>query len=111
MAHVIGSIEVGKLADRVLWKPAMFGAKPGMVIKGGFIAWAQMGDPNASIPTPQPVFMRPMFGAFCRATGMTSIAFVNKLAKQKNVGKAHGLTKRVEAVKGCHRVEQRRERD
>jgi urease subunit alpha len=64
MAHIIGSIEVGKLADLVLWKPAMFGAKPEMVVKGGVIAWAQMGDPNASIPTPQPVFMRPMFGAF-----------------------------------------------
>ncbi len=104
MAHIIGSIEVGKLADIVLWKPAMFGAKPEMVVKGGVIAWAQMGDPNASIPTPQPVFMRPMFGAFGRATGMTSIAFVSKLAKQKNVGKAYGLTKRVEAVKGCRKV-------
>ena len=88
MAHIIGSIEVGKLADLVLWKPAMFGAKPEMVVKGGVIAWAQMGDPNASIPTPQPVFMRPMFGAFGRATGMTSIAFVSKLAKQKGVGKS-----------------------
>ena len=82
----------------------MFGAKPEMVVKGGVIAWAQMGDPNASIPTPQPVYMRPMFGAFGRAAGMTSIAFVSKLAKQKNVGKAYGLTKRVEAVKGCRKV-------
>jgi len=63
-----------------------------------------MGDPDASIPTPQPVFMRPMFGAFGRATGMTSIAFVSKLAKQKGVGKSYGLTKRVEAVKGCRKV-------
>jgi urease subunit alpha len=104
MAHVIGSIEVGKLADLVLWKPSMFGAKPEMVIKGGFIAWAQMGDPNASIPTPQPVLMRPMFGAFGRATGATSIAFVSQLAKKANVGKAYGLTKQVVAVKGCRKV-------
>lgn len=104
MAHVIGSIEVGKLADLVLWKPSMFGAKPEMVIKGGFIAWAQMGDPNASIPTPQPVYMRPMFGAFGRATGATSIAFVSQLAKKANVGKIYGLTKQVVAVKGCRKV-------
>jgi urease subunit alpha len=104
MAHVIGSIEVGKLADLVLWKPSMFGAKPEMVIKGGFIAWAQMGDPNASIPTPQPVYMRPMFGAFGRATGATSIAFVSQLAKKANVGKTYGLTKQVVAVKGCRKV-------
>jgi urease subunit alpha len=104
MAHVIGSIEVGKLADLVLWKPSMFGAKPEMVIKGGFIAWAQMGDPNASIPTPQPVYMRPMFGAFGRATGTTSIAFVSQLAKKANVGKTYGLTKQVVAVKGCRKV-------
>jgi urease subunit alpha len=104
MAHVIGSIEVGKLADLVLWKPSMFGAKPEMVIKGGFIAWAQMGDPNASIPTPQPVFMRPMFGSFGRAVGGTSIAFVSQLAKKANVGKVYGLTKQVVAVKGCRKV-------
>src|SRR5258705_4412412 len=68
-AHLVGSIEPGKLADLVLWKPAFFGAKPEMVIKGGTIAWAQMGDPNASIPTPQPVYMRPMFGSLWRAPG------------------------------------------
>jgi len=104
MAHVIGSIETGKLADLVLWKPAMFGAKPEMVIKGGVIAWAQMGDPNASIPTPQPVFMRPMFGSFGRATGSTALAFVSQLAKQMGVGKAYGLTKQIAAVKGCRQV-------
>ncbi len=69
IAHEVGSVEVGKLADLVLWKPAFFGVKPELVIKGGFIAWAQMGDANASIPTPQPVMMRPMFGAYGRATG------------------------------------------
>jgi len=104
MAHVIGSIEAGKLADLVLWKPSMFGAKPEMVIKGGFIAWAQMGDPNASIPTPQPLYMRPMFGAFGRAVGGTSIAFVSQFAKQKGVGRTYGLAKRVEAVKGCRKI-------
>ncbi len=104
MAHMIGSIETGKLADIVLWKPAMFGAKPEMILKGGFIAWAQMGDPNASIPTPQPVLMRPMFGSFGRATGATSVAFVSQLAKQKGVAKAYGLTKQVVAVKGCRKV-------
>jgi urease subunit alpha len=107
MSHLIGSIEVGKLADLVLWKPSLFGAKPEMVIKGGVIAWAQMGDPNASIPTPQPVFMRPMFGAFGRAVGGTSIAFVSKLCKAKGVAKGYGLTKRIEAVKGCRKVTKR----
>jgi urease subunit alpha len=104
MAHLIGSIEVGKLADLVLWKPSMFGAKPEMVIKGGFIAWAQMGDPNASIPTPQPVIMRPMFASFGRATGPCSVAFVSQLCKSKGVAKGYGLTKRIEAVKGCRKV-------
>ncbi len=107
MSHVIGSIEVGKLADLVLWKPSMFGAKPETVIKGGVIGWAQMGDPNASIPTPQPVFMRPMFGAFGRAVGGTSIAFVSQLCKAKGVAKDYGLTKRIEAVKGCRKVTKR----
>src|SRR6266850_248845 len=104
MAHIIGSIEVGKLADLVLWKPSMFGAKPEMVVKGGVIAWAQMGDPNASIPTPQPVFMRPMFGAFGRAPGSNSIAFVSPLCAAKGVGAGYGLTKRVEAVRDCRRI-------
>src|SRR5678815_3039675 len=67
MAEHIGSIELGKLADLVVWKPAFFGVKPELVLKGGFIAWAAMGDPNASIPTPQPVLYRPMFGAHGRA--------------------------------------------
>ena len=104
MAHIIGSVEAGKLADLVLWKPALFGAKPEMVIKGGFIAWAQMGDPNASIPTPQPVYMRPMFGSFGRAMGGTSLAFVSQLAKQKGGLKNYGLSKRIEAVHGCRKI-------
>lgn len=104
MAHVIGSIEVGKLADLVLWKPSFFGTKPEMVIKGGVIAWAQMGDPNASIPTPQPVFMRPMFGSFGKATGPCSIAFVSQACKARGTAKNYGLTKRIEAVKGCRKI-------
>ena len=107
MAHLIGSIEVGKLADLVLWKPSMFGTKPEMVIKGGFIAWAQMGDPNASIPTPQPVYMRPMFGGFSRAGAHNSIAFVSQICKQKGIAKDYGLGKRIEAVKGCRKVSKR----
>jgi urease subunit alpha len=78
-----------------------------MVIKGGFIAWAQMGDPNASIPTPQPVFMRPMFASFGRAPGSCSITFVSQLCKQQNVAKGYGLTKRIEAVKGCRKLSKR----
>jgi len=107
MAHLIGSIEVGKLADLVLWKPSMFGTKPEMVIKGGVIAWAQMGDPNASIPTPQPVYMRPMFGSFSRAGAHNSIAFVSQICKQKGIAKGYGLRKRIEAVKGCRKVGKR----
>jgi urease subunit alpha len=107
MAHLIGSVEVGKLADLVLWKPAFFGAKPEMVLKGGVIAWAQMGDPNASIPTPQPVFMRPMFGSFGKATGPCSIAFVSQICKSKNTTRNYGLGKRIEAVKGCRKITKR----
>jgi urease subunit alpha len=104
MAHIIGSIEVGKLADLVLWKPAFFGAKPEMVIKGGVIAWSQMGDPNASIPTPQPVYMRPMFGAFGKATGPCSVAFVSEICKKSGAAKNYGLTKQILAVKDCRNI-------
>ena len=97
-------VEVGKFADLVLWKPALFGAKPEMTLKGGTIAWAQMGDPNASIPTPQPVVMRQMFGALGKAVGNTSIAFVSAAAATADVGTAYGLTKHVEAVKGTRTV-------
>ncbi|XP_039019194.1 urease-like [Hibiscus syriacus] len=85
IAEFVGSIEVGKLADLVLWKPALFGAKPEMVIKGGVIAWANMGDANASIPTPEPVLSRPMFGAFGKAASANSIAFVSKAALDNGV--------------------------
>ncbi|XP_010531619.1 PREDICTED: urease [Tarenaya hassleriana] len=98
--NFIGSVEEKKLADLVLWKPAFFGAKPEMVIKGGKIAWANMGDPNASIPTPEPVISRPMFGAFGKAGSENSIVFVSKAALRNGVKEAYGLKKRVEAVSG-----------
>jgi len=107
MGHLIGSVEVGKLADLVLWRPAFFGAKPELVLKGGFIAWGQMGDPNASIPTPQPVSMRPMFGAFGRATGATSVAFVSRAALEAGACLGYGLAKQVEAVRGCRSIGKR----
>ncbi|MDI1445141.1 urease subunit alpha [Polyangium sp. 6x1] len=100
-SHLLGSIEVGKLADLVLWRPAFFGAKPEIVIKGGVIAWAQMGDPNASIPTPQPVRMRPMFASFGRAPGRAAIAFVSGASIESGVAASYGLGKRIEAVRGC----------
>jgi len=103
IAHVVGSIEVGKLADVVLWKPAFFGVKPSLIIKGGMIAAAAMGDPNASIPTPQPVHYRPMFGSF--GGGLkTSLTFVSQAALKNPAVQALGLNKRLEAVKDCRRV-------
>ena len=104
MSQHIGSIEVGKLADLVLWNPAFFGAKPEIVLKGGFIAWAQMGDPNASIPTPQPVSMRPMFGSFGSAVGRTSISFVSQACVESGKADSYGLNKRVEPVVKCRGV-------
>jgi len=104
VSHVVGSIEAGKLADLVLWKPAFFGVKPELVIKGGIIAWSQMGDPNASIPTPQPVFMRPMFGAFGSAPGSIALSFVSRLAVDKGSLAEAGLRKRLVAVKNCRAI-------
>jgi urease subunit alpha len=107
LAHEVGSVEVGKLADLVLWKPAFFGVKPEIVIKGGFIAWAQMGDANASIPTPQPLVMRPMFGAFGGASAAISLAFVSQLSLDTGTVAAYGLGKLLSAVKGCRAVTKR----
>lgn len=104
LSRYIGSVEVGKLADLVLWKPSFFGAKPEMVIKGGDIAWANMGDANASIPTPEPVIMRPMFGAFGKAGRANSIAFVSKAALDNGVKALYGLDKRVEAVDNVRKL-------
>ena len=104
MATEIGSIEPGKLADLVLWKPAFFGAKPEMVVKGGFIAWSAMGDPNASIPTPQPVLYRPMFGSFGAATARTAITFVSNAAISAGLPAKLGLKKIVRPVSNCRRI-------
>jgi urease subunit alpha len=104
MAAHIGSIEPGKLADLVLWKPALFGAKPEMVIKGGFIAWSVMGDANASIPTPQPVLYRPMFGSFGGATAATSLTFLSKAAVENGLAEELGLHKAAAAVERCREI-------
>ena len=104
IAHEVGSVEVGKWADLVLWKPAFFGVKPSVVLKGGFIAAAAMGDPNASIPTPQPVHYRPMFGSYGKAVGSTSISFVSGAALASGVAESYGLAKRLVAVKGNRSV-------
>ncbi|HEX7028224.1 MAG TPA: urease subunit alpha [Gammaproteobacteria bacterium] len=104
IAHEVGSLEVGKLADIVLWKPAFFGAKPALILKGGFIAAAAMGDPNASIPTPQPVHYRPMFASFGGAIGGTSITFVSKAAMDADIKQALGLQKIVAPVKNTRSV-------
>ncbi|MGE0645694.1 MAG: urease subunit alpha [Nitrospira sp.] len=107
IAHEVGSVEVGKFADLVIWKPAFFGVKPEMVLKGGFIAQAQMGDPNASIPTPEPIISRPMFGAFGRALASTSLTFLSQAGLDREVPKKLGLQKRVAAVKNCRTVKKR----
>ncbi len=107
IAHEVGSVEVGKWADLVLWKPAFFGVKPSVVLKGGFIAAAAMGDPNASIPTPQPVHYRPMFGSFGKAVGPTSISFVSQASLASGVAESYGLAKRLVAVKGNRTVTKR----
>lgn len=104
IAHEVGSIEEGKWADLVLWKPAFFGVKPALILKGGFIAAAAMGDPNASIPTPQPVHYRPMFGAFGGALHKGSLTFMSAAAMAGGVHEVLNLHKRVAAVKGCRTV-------
>nr|WP_217344517.1 urease subunit alpha [Noviherbaspirillum sp. L7-7A]MBV0878672.1 urease subunit alpha [Noviherbaspirillum sp. L7-7A] len=106
ISHVVGSIEVGKVADLVLWKPAFFGVKPSMILKSGMIAAAQMGDPNASIPTPQPVHYRHMFGAYGRAL-KTSMTFVSQAAFDAGIGQALGLQKTVVAVKNMRGLRKR----
>jgi urease subunit alpha len=104
IAHEVGSLEPGKLADIVLWDAAYFGVKPKMVIKGGMIAWALMGDPNASIPTPQPVLYRPMFGAFGRALGQTCVNFVSQASLDLGNYARLGLQRRGVGVRGCRTV-------
>ncbi|MFO1326854.1 MAG: urease subunit alpha [Rubrivivax sp.] len=104
IGHEVGSVEIGKWADLVLWKPAFFGVKPSLVLKGGFIALAAMGDPNASIPTPQPVHMRPMFGSYGGAIGRGSLTFVSQAALRGDIGDELRLHKRLAAVQNCRSV-------
>jgi urease subunit alpha len=104
IAHEVGSIEVGKWADLVVWKPAFFGVKPFTIIKGGTIAMAAMGDPNASIPTPQPVHYRPMFGAFGGSLAKSSLTFVSQAGLAAGVGERYGLAKTLSAVKNIRGI-------
>ncbi len=104
IAHEVGSIEVGKWADLVVWKPAFFGVKPALILKGGFIAMAAMGDPNASIPTPQPVHYRPMFGAFGGALARGSLTFVSQAGLDAGIQQRFGLNKTLSAVKNIRSV-------
>ena len=104
IAHEVGSIEVGKWADLVVWKPAFFGIKPALILKGGFIAMAAMGDPNASIPTPQPVHYRPMFGAFGGALARGSLTFVSQAGLNAGIQQRFGLNKTLSAVKNIRGV-------
>ncbi|MBN8428437.1 MAG: urease subunit alpha [Xanthomonadales bacterium] len=104
IAHEVGSIEVGKWADLVLWKPAFFGVKPTLILKGGSIAMAAMGDPNASIPTPQPVHSRPMFAAFGGSLQRSSLSFVSQAALQADIGGRLGLHKPLVAVRDCRHI-------
>ncbi|MCK9213830.1 MAG: urease subunit alpha, partial [Rhodoferax sp.] len=105
MAHEVGSIEVGKWADLVVWKPAFFGIKPALILKGGFIAMAAMGDPNASIPTPQPVHYRPMFGAYGGALTRGSITFVSQAGEAAGIRERFGLAKNVSAVRNIRGIQ------
>jgi urease subunit alpha len=107
IGHEVGSIAVGKWADLVLWKPAFFGVKPSLILKGGFIAAAAMGDANASIPTPQPVHYRPMFGSFGGALHRGSLTFVSQASLQNGAAESYGLHKALAAVKGCRTVKKR----
>jgi len=104
ISHEVGSVEVGKLADLVLWNPAFFAVKPSLILKGGFIAAAPMGDPNASIPTPQPVHYRPMFGAFGMTASSTSMFFLPKVAVENDVASVLGLRKRIGIVKNTRNI-------
>ena len=107
ISHEVGSVEVGKWADLVIWKPAFFGIKPAVILKGGFIAMAAMGDPNASIPTPQPVHYRPMFGAFGGALARGSLTFVSQAGLTAGIGSRFGLKKTLSAVKNIRNIGKR----
>jgi urease subunit alpha len=104
ISHLVGSLEAGKLADIVLWKPSMFAAKPEMIIKGGMIIVSKMGDPNASIPTPQPVIYRYMFGAYGKAVYKTCITFVSQASIDNGAIEKYKLEKMIESVKNCRNI-------
>jgi urease subunit alpha len=104
VSKVIGSVEKGKLADLVLWSPAFFGVKPDLVIKGGSVVAAPMGDPNASIPTPQPVHYRHMFAAFGRSRTASSVVFASKAAVRANLGRKLGIQKQLVAVSNTRKI-------
>jgi urease len=106
-SHITGSVEVGKLADLVLYRPEYFGTKPEVVIKGGQIAWAQMGDANASIPTVQPIYGRPMYGAKASAAPHNSFNFVSRASIELGNIASYGISKRAAAVRGCRTVTKR----
>ena len=101
---ILGSIEVGKMADLVLWEPAFFAAKPKMVIKGGLINWAEMGDPNASLPTPQPIIYRPMYGAFGKAMPRTCVRFVSQASVDNGVAASYGVDNIIYGVHGTRQL-------
>jgi urease subunit alpha len=107
IGHLLGSVEVGKIADLVLWDPKFFGAKPKLVIKGGMINWAGMGDPNASLPTPQPVYYRPMFGAYGHALSKTCVSFVSQAAFAAGIKDTLGLARQVMPVAGTRKIGKR----
>jgi urease subunit alpha len=104
IGHLVGSLEPGKVADIVLWPTSTFGVKPKYVVKGGFVARAVMGDPNASIPTPEPVSLRPMFGAQGRAVARTSMTFISQAAADAGVAERLDLQRWVEPVRDCRTV-------
>ena len=103
-SEVLGSVEKGKMADLVLWEPAFFGTKPKLVIKGGMINWANMGDPNASLPTPQPVYYRPMYGSFGSAMPKSCISFVSRASHDAGIKEKYGLQRIVYPVHGCRQI-------
>ncbi|KAG8747685.1 Urease [Ceratobasidium sp. 428] len=107
ISHLVGHVSIGTLADLVLWRPENFGAKPEMVLKSGVIAWAQMGDANASIPTVQPVYSRPMWGAYPGSAALNSVSFVSQISIDSGVIQSYGLSKHPEAVKGCRSVKKK----
>lgn len=107
ISHEVGSVEKGKFADLVLWKPALFGVKPSLILKGGMIAAAPMGDPNASIPSPQPVHYRPMFGALGTAGNATSLTFLSQSAKDEGIAETLGLRSKIGVCKNCRTVQKK----